>query len=394
MRRIVVAAALAAVTLAACGGGSEGDGIEGPAGSEQAAEEIPFDTGDWTTDFSEHSVPLEEFVGGGPGKDGIPAIDAPQFVSVEEADQFLKDPEAVAVLERDGEVKAYPIRILTWHEIVNDELAGEPIAVTYCPLCNSTVAFSREVGKRVLDFGTTGNLRNSDLVMYDRQTESWWQQITAEAVVGELTGTTLEVLPSQILSWAKLKRIHPDAEVLSTETGFARPYGENPYVGYDADPDSDPFLLEGEPDRSLPPKERVAAVRVGRRSAVVYPFSRLEREAPVNDALPQRAVVGGLEVAIFYDPALASPLEDSFVSEGRRVGTAAVFERRIEARTLTFEPGPRAGSFRDRETGSTWDISGRATAGPLAGERLRQVRSDDQFWFAIAAFLPRVDIRH
>src|SRR5215218_9519998 len=134
-----------------------------------------------------------------------------------------------------------------WHEIVNDTLADRPIAVTYCPLCNSTVAFSREVGGRTLSFGTTGNLRNSDLVMYDRQTESWWQQITAEAVVGELTGERLEVLPSQILSWAEFRRLHPDGEVLSRDTGHSRPYGENPYTGYDQ-PESSPFLFEGETD--------------------------------------------------------------------------------------------------------------------------------------------------
>jgi hypothetical protein len=393
MSWIVVTAAMAAVTLAACGGGSDRDGDKGPAGSGAAAEEIPFDTGDWTTDFSEHSVPLAEFVGGGPPKDGIPAIDEPRFVGVEEADGFLEDAEAVAVLELGGEVKAYPIRILTWHEIVNDELAGKPVAVTYCPLCNSTVAFSRKVAGRVLDFGTTGNLRNSDLVMYDRQTESWWQQITAEAVVGELTGTRLEVLPSQILPWARLRRTHPDARVLSLQTGYSRPYGENPYAGYDSNPDSDPFLLEGEPDRALPPKERVAAVRTGDASAVVYPFSRLEREAPVNDTLPQRAIVGGRDIVVFYDPELASPLDDSLVSDGRRVGTAALFDRSVAGRTLTFRRGSRDGTFRDMQTGSTWDISGRAIAGRFGGQRLRLLPSDDQFWFAIAAFFPRAKIR-
>jgi hypothetical protein len=388
VRWILAAGLLAAAVVAGCGGGdSEGAGAS--AGTEPAP--LSFSTSGWETDFSRHSVPLDEFTSGGPGKDGVPAIDEPRFVSVEEADEFLEGSEAVAVLELDGAVKAYPIRILTWHEIVNDELAGHPVAVTYCPLCNSTVAFSREVGGRVLDFGTTGNLRNSDLVMYDRQTESWWQQITAEAVVGELTGTALDVLPSQILTWEALRRIHPNAQVLSTETGFSRPYGANPYVGYDADPDSDPFLLDGEPDPSLPPKERVTAVRTGRASALVYPFSRLAEEAPINDTLP--AVAEGRPIVVPYDPALASPLDDSSVADGRQVGTAAVFDREVAGRTLTFRRGAGTGTFSDRETGSTWDISGRATAGPLAGERLRLLPSDDQFWFAIAAFFPRAQIR-
>jgi hypothetical protein len=385
-----IALVLSALVLAGCGGGGSTGADAGP-GSELA--DISISASGWKTDFSQHSVPLEEFASGGPGKDGIPAIDRPRFVDVQEADTLLEDSEAVAVLELGGEVKAYPIRILTWHEIVNDELGGRPVAVTYCPLCNSTVAFARGVGGRVLDFGTTGNLRNSDLVMYDRQTESWWQQITAEAVVGELTGARLEVLPSQILSWSQLKRTHPNARVLSTETGYSRPYGENPYVGYDADPGSDPFLLEGEPDPSLPPKERVAAVQTGRGSAIVYSFSRLEEEAPINDTLPNRAGVDGRPVVVLYDADLASPLDGSLVAGGRSVGTAAVFQRKVAGRTLIFAPGPQPGTFRDLQTGSKWDMSGRATDGALAGERLRQVPSDNQFWFALAAFFPKAEIR-
>jgi Protein of unknown function (DUF3179) len=385
MTRIVVAAAIAAVALAACGGGSDGD--EPTGGEPSAAEAIPFDTTDWETDFSQHSVPLEEFVGGGPPKDGIPAIDEPRFVSVAEADEFLAAREPVAVLELGGEARAYPIQILTWHEIVNDEIAGEPVAVTYCPLCNSTVALRREVEGDPVEFGTTGMLRNSDLVMYDRATESWWQQITAEAVVGELTGTRLDVLPSQILSWEEFRRVHPDGQVLSRDTGFDRAYGQNPYVAYDSDPESQPFLLEGKPDASLPPKERVAAVRTGERSAVVYPFARLRAEAPINDE------IGGRPVAVFYDRDVASALDASAISQGRSVGSAAVFARDVERRTLGFEPGPGSGTFRDAQTGSTWNMSGEATAGPLAGTQLEQVPHDDQFWFALAAFFPDVAIR-
>jgi len=366
-----------ALVLAGCGGDSGGTV---PAGVE-------FDASGWSTDFSKHSVPLDEFASGGPGKDGIPAIDRPRFVDVAGADRFLTDEEPVAVVELGGEASAYPIQIMVWHEIVNDELAGRPIAMTYCPLCNSTVAFDRRVDGRPLTFGTTGNLRRSDLVMYDRQTESWWQQITAEAVVGELTGTKLNVLPSQILSWAQFSRLYPDGRVLSTETGFAQPYGRNPYEGYDR-AGSAPFALGAEPDRTLPPKERVAAVETGKDSAVVYPFSRLEREAPVNDtAFDDRPI------AVFFDPGVGSPLDAAEVPLGREVGAAAVFDRTVGGRTLTFTAGPAPGAFRDRQTGSTWEMTGRATAGPLKGEVLDQVPSDDQFWFALAAFFPDAEIR-
>ena len=386
MARFLIAPVLAAVLAAGCGG----SGDEEPGGSrpeDASAEAIPFDTSDWRTDFSEHSVPLDEFIGGGPPKDGIPSIDKPRFGSVSEADRFLAPREPVAVVELEGEVRAYPIQILTWHEIVNDEIAGEPVAVTYCPLCNSTVAFRRELDGEAVEFGTTGMLRNSDLVMYDRETESWWQQITAEAVVGELTGAELEVLPSQVLAWRQVQRLHPDAQVLSRETGFDRDYGSNPYTAYDSDPGSQPFLFEGQPDRSLPPKERVAAIQTGKASAVVYPFSRLIDEAPVNDQ------VDGRRVVVLFDPGVASALDRALVSEGRDVGAAAVFERVAGGRTLEFERGPDAGTFRDSETGSIWDMSGRAISGALKGTRLEQVPHDDQFWFALAAFFEDAEIR-
>jgi Protein of unknown function (DUF3179) len=259
--RILALAVAAALVVAGCGGGGgdSGDGRDtSPGGASALPEGLPFSPSGWKTDFTEHSVPLEEFTSGGPGKDGIPAIDHPRFTSVAYANRFYNDAEAIAVLELGGEVKAYPIAILVWHEIVNDELAGQPVALTYCPLCNSMVGFSREVGGRVLDFGTTGNLRNSDLVMYDRQTESWWQQITADAVVGKLTGTKLHLLSTQTLSWGQVKRLYPDAKVLSRRTGYSRPYGENPYLGYEDNPNDEPFLFEGRLDRSLPPVERVA----------------------------------------------------------------------------------------------------------------------------------------
>jgi hypothetical protein len=374
----VVAAVIAAAAVTGCGfGGAD------PSGGEVDA---PFATSGWETDFSNHSVPLGEFVGGGPPKDGIPSIDRPVFISVREAERFLDPGEPVAVVELGGEVRAYPIQIMVWHEIVNDEVAGRPVAVTYCPLCNSTVAFSRLVEGEPVEFGTTGMLRNSDLVMYDRSTESWWQQITAEAVVGERTGAELDVLPSQILSWGELRRLHPDARVLSRDTGFERDYGRSPYGGYDTDPDSQPFLLEGEPDRSLPPKERVAAVRSG-NSAVVYPFSRLRSDGPVNDELE------GEPIVVFFDPDVASALDSPLVSAGRDVGAAAVFGRAVDGRELEFRAGSDPATFRDRQTGSTWDMSGRAAAGPLEGTRLEQIPHDDQFWFALAAFFDDAEIR-
>jgi hypothetical protein len=215
-------------------------------------------------------------------------------------------------------------------------------------------------------------------VMWDRQTESWWQQLTAEAVVGELTGTKLEILPSQTLSWGDFKRLHPAGDVLSRETGSDRPYGTNPYEGYDQ-PDGQPFLLNEEADDALPAKERVAAVFVA-DEVVVVPFSRLARDPVVNEH------AGDQPVVFLYERGVVSPLDAPSISDSRDVGTATAFGRLVGGRELEFER--RDGRIVDRQTGSEWDITGRAVAGELRGKRLPQVRHDEQFWFALAAFLP------
>jgi hypothetical protein len=353
-----------------------------PAPRGAGSEALYVDTSGWETDFSKHSVPLSEFQSGGPPRDGIPPIDEPKPTSQADAEEWLSEREPILVVEVDDQVRAYPVQILVWHEIVNDSLGGRPIAVTYCPLCNSSLVFDRRVGDRTLTFGTTGNLRRSDLVMWDRQTESWWQQLSAEAVVGELTGTRLKVLPSQTLSWADFKRIHPGGDVLSRDTGAQRDYGSTPYVGYDR-PDTEPFLFDGETDDRLPPKERVVAIFT-EDETVVVPFSRLAREPVVQTE------AGGRPTVVFYKRGVESPFDEPTITGPRDIGTAAAFDSRLDGRRLRFER--RDGAFVDRQTGSRWDIAGRAVAGELAGERLEPVRHDQQFWFALAAFVPNARI--
>jgi hypothetical protein len=373
---LIASLALTVIVVAACDADQPSTPDRGSRGDP--ADGLQVDTSGWETDFSKHSVPLSEFQSGGPPRDGIPPVDEPKPTSQTEADEWVSEREPVLTVEVGDQVRAYPLQILVWHEIVNDTLGGRPIAVTYCPLCNSSLVFDRRVGGRTLTFGTTGNLRRSDLVMWDRQTESWWQQLSAEAVVGELTGTSLKVLPSQVLSWADFKRIHPDADVLSRDTGVQRDYGNNPYAGYDQ-PDSEPFLFEGETDDRLPPKERVVAV-FAEDETVVVPFSRLVREPVVGTE------AGGRPVVVLYKRGVVSPLDGPSIEGSRDVGTAAAFDSRVDGRSLSFER--RGDAFVDRETGSRWDIAGRAVAGELAGERLTPVRHDQQFWFALAAFVP------
>ncbi len=214
------------------------------------------------TDFSKTAVSFVEILSGGPPKDGIPAIDNPRFRSVSEVAN-IKETEPVTGLEIDGDARAYPLRVLMWHEIVNDEVGGTPISVTFCPLCNASIVFDRRItvpdkGDILLDFGTTGKLRKSDLVMYDRQTESWWQQFTGEAIVGELLGAKLKRLPVRIESFAKFKSRFPAGKILIPSGDVDRPYGINPYEGYDGL--SRPFLYSGKMPEGIAPLARVVVV--------------------------------------------------------------------------------------------------------------------------------------
>ena len=177
---------------------------------------------------SPHTVSFGEILSGGVPRDGIPPLDNPTFTSVEDANNWLEDLEPVISLEVNGEAKAYPLQILIWHEIVNDEIGGIPVSATFCPLCNSAIVFDRRLDGVVHDFGVSGKLRNSDLIMWDRQTETWWQQLTGDGIVGELAGKKLTFIPATIISWADFKAAHPDALVLDKKTGFDRSYGENP----------------------------------------------------------------------------------------------------------------------------------------------------------------------
>lgn len=366
-----------AVLAAGCAGTVTGDGDGTNPSIAEVDGQVRFDTFGWQTDFTNHSVPLEEFFSGGPPRDGIPPIDAPRFVQI--GDEEIDDREPVISIRVGDTARAYPIQILIWHEIVNDRIGDLKLAVTFCPLCQTSVAFNRMVDGRELTFGTTGNLRKSDLVMWDRQTESWWQQFSGEAIVGDLTGARLEIIPSQLISFGEFRERFPDGDVLSRETGHARDYGSNPYRGYDS-LNERPFLLDEEVDGRLPPKQRVVTVERG-DSFVVYPLNRLEEATVVNDAIED------LSTLIWFRPGAASALGAPAIAEGDQVGTGLVYERTVKGRTLTFAAaGPD--TLRDEETGSIWNQNGRATDGPLKGTRLSEVAHDTPFWFAVAAFRP------
>ena len=265
------------------------------------------------TDFSRTSVPWADILSGGPPKDGIPAIDDPKFEAVLSITD-LAPHEPVIGLDVGGDARAYPLRVLIWHEIVNDTVGGKPVTVTYCPLCNSAVVFERSMNDRVLDFGTTGKLRYSDLIMYDRQTESWWQQFTGEAIVGEMLGTVLNLVPARLESFSDFKARHPQGKVLVPRNPGLRDYGRNPYAGYDSS--TKPFLYAGDLPDGIEPMERVIVAKPPSGSPVIVALIHLREKGALT--------IGSL--AFSWRAGQASALDATEIAKGRDVGTVEVHD--------------------------------------------------------------------
>ena len=328
-------------------------------------------------------------ISGGPPPDGIPPIDAPEFERASDVD-WIEPQEAVVTINLGGDARAYPAQVMIWHEIVNDTVNGEPVTITFCPLCNSAIGYYRQLDGRTFTFGTSGRLYLSALVMYDRQTESLWTHFTGQAIAGELTGAQLELIPVATVSFETFAAEHPDGLVLSRPIGSGRSYGNNPYAGYD-EPDGGPILFLGTADPRLGPQTRVVAIRHGGEGVAV-----------VLDALAAEGViatdVGGVTAVVLHLPGTATPLQDSQVAFGRDVGGTGVFNATVDGQVLTFSRKADAassagiGAFTDDQTGSTWTVLGRAVDGPLAGTLLEPIEHLDTFWFAAAAFDPDIEI--
>lgn len=298
--------------------------LSGSAWGQTDEQYVRYWKQEWpVTDFSKASVDFDEILHGGPPKDGIPPIDEPAFVSVAEADLILADREPVIGLVVNGEAKAYPLQVLMFHEIANDSIGGVPVSVTFCPLCNAAIVFDRRVGDRVLDFGTTGKLRKSDLVMWDRQTESWWQQFLGEAIVGEMTGTRLTMIPSRLESWARFRARAPEAQVLVPNGLHHRSYGGNPYLNYDSS--ARPFLFRGEMPEGIAPLMRV--VTLGARGAWSLDFMKHHRTVRLDDG-----------ITIRWEPGQASALDSGEIAEGRDVGNFTV-TRVVDGREVDVQHG-------------------------------------------------------
>jgi hypothetical protein len=330
-------------------------------------EQVFFDTFqpvNWAVPLSQASPELIERL-----RDAIPPIHIPRYQPAAEA-TWLDVNDMVIGYAAGSQAWAYPIRILNFHEIVNDTLEGEPILISYCPLCYSGIVFNRRLGDDVLTFGNTSALYESDMVMLDYQTGSYWWQVAGQAIVGSLTGETLTILPSTTISWGEWRQLHPATLVLSRDTGFSRDYDRDPFVGYAEVLNGGRFAFpvsEAGQDQRLPPGTQVLAVTIG-GEARAYPVAELGRAA-IMDTL------GGQPIVVFTNPDAA---------------TGAVYQPMAGGQSLTLEF--RDGEFLDRQTGSTWDMAGRATGGPLQGVQLSAVPSRTAFWFAIIAAAPEITV--
>jgi hypothetical protein len=274
------------------------------------ADPLQWKAEGWKTDFEKTTEKLDRVLSGGPPRDGIPSIDNPKFVEAA-GHSGLADNEPVIGLSISGDARAYPLRVLTWHEIVNDTVGGIPVAVTYCPLCNSSLVFERSVDGETLEFGTTGKLKDSNLIMYDRRSESWWQQFSGEAIAGIHAGEKLTLLPSRLQSWAQFKADHPGGEVLVPNDPELRDYGRNPYVGYDS---GRPFLYDGQLPPGIDPMQRVVVVRRGDGDPIVVTMNLVRDSGPIER--------GGHVIA--WEAGQSSALDAPEIARGRDIGTISV----------------------------------------------------------------------
>jgi hypothetical protein len=316
-------------------------------------------------------VPLDQIVSGGPPPDGIPSIDNPKFISVQEASKFLEDSELVLGLNINGDIRAYPLQILVWHEIVNDEIGSIPVAVTYCPLCFTNQVFNRTIddGQEVVEFGTSGKLYNSNLVMYDRTSKSLWSQAMAEGIVGKYAGTKLERVPFDVAYWKEWKQLYPDSKILSRDTGSNRPYGVDPYGDYYTN--SDVLFPVSNKDNRLGLKEIVVGFE-NKGQYKAYKLQEIENKKVINDQ------VNGKPVALFSLHPFMVRAYDRIVEDGEL--------------TLQFEYDADNNRIIDEQTGSEWNFEGMAINGQMKGKQLTRLPYDEGFWFEWIAFHPKAEL--
>lgn len=331
------------------------------------------------TDFEETTVDLGALSSSGYGRDEfITPIDDPLFTDVMMARSVVVDTAPVIAVNHFDTVRAYPLTIMMVHEIVNDVIDGTSVAITFCPLCNSAIVYERQLEGDVLRMGVSGNLYGNNFLMYDHMTESWWSQLTGEALVGEYAGEMLPILPSQVVSFATFAERYPEGDVLIGDA--MRPnvnYDLNPYLGIDES--ASPLLVQDNYDPRLPPMTRILGANI-HDTTIAYAFDTLSNERVVNDVLGETAIV------VFWKPGVFTAVSYNTRRATNDIGQAALYGRTVDGRTLTFiHDGSRVV---DEQTGSEWNIFGEAIAGELIGTQLPEYTFFSHFWFAWASANP------
>jgi len=342
----------------------------------------------WDTDTLKSEIPLDELTLVLP-RYSFSTIDFPNFLSKKEGLSSFYKYEPVISIEINGSAKAYPLNMLTMHEMSNDSLEGVAILPTYCPLCNSSIVFNRKVKtldgeEQILDFEVSGLLRHSDMVMGDKQSSTLWQQLTGKGIVGKNAGVQLEILPSQVISVSEFFARYPEGKILSprTNTKSEKHYGSNPYVGYDNN-EGKPyqrFFDHEKLDQRLPPMERILNIQSVYGSKV-YPYSELKKSGVVNDHFE------GMDLVIFYNEKSVSILDKKAINESRFIGSATAFLADLEGEKLEFFE--ENSIFKDKESSSSWDITGFCVEGLHKGKQLNKLVHSTHFAFAWLNFYPK-----
>ena len=321
-------------------------------------------------------IPESEIRDGGPGRDGIPSVDNPQFAPVDEID-FIIDDRLVIGVKNGDEVKAYPHQVLDWHEIVNDEIGGTPFALTYCPLTGTGIGWHREINGSVTEFGVSGLLFRNNLIPFDRNSDSEWSQMQLRGVRGEHSASNIETVDVIETNWSTWKEMYPDSEVLTTETGFSRDYQEYTYGISYLNNSNTLFPVNNRDDR-LHEKERVHGI--------------IADTAATEDADVKVYVIDDMGTGV-------NVIEDSFqgidhvVVGSAELNIAASFERTINGTLLNFEPvNDSLPVVMEDQEGNRWDIFGNAVSGPRQGQQLTPTKSYTGYWFAWADFFLGAEI--
>jgi len=340
---------------------------------------IPFK---WITDTMKTEIDLSEISVVLP-RGSFQVLNYPEFINMEQGLNSYLSNEPVICIDINGKAKAFPLNILSVHEIVNDTISGIPFLATFCPLCNSGVVYDRRYNDKILDFEVSGMLRNSDMVMADKQTETWWQQLMGRAIVGELAGAELKIIQSLVISVEDYFTRYPDGLILSKSSGgeAQKYYGQNFYEKYDSE-DGKPYSRyfdHNNLDNRLAPMERIVDIR-SQGEFKIYRFKTAAKEGVINDEF------NGKNIVVFYKPGIVSILDKKDISESKDIGSVTVFNSNINSEFLKFSI--EGNHFLDDKTSSRWDITGKCLEGELEGHNLEIEPHGNHFAFAWLAFHP------